>query len=273
MSYEERFGKKLLASGANKGRALPMKILLIIPSLVFIATGAVLALNPDIDFLTEEEARLIPLLIALFFVVGVAGILFIVLSIVRSRRSSAVLFERGVIHTQGSEVTEVGFSDTEGIRLETSAIAVGGVAIPLGSFGQESVIIRKKDGTEIVFRKSDIPDFRVFADKFGAVYTRWLLDGLTMDNMADAKISFGPDLKLYGGQFIYTKKDQEIVMPLSDVHSLEIETGDAYNYFWLLSKTETDKKGNPKKAIGGQTAKALNLEALYIIVQRIIGNQ
>jgi len=270
MNNEERFGKTLLVSVASKGRGLRKRVLYLIAAFVFVAAGIVLTLNPELGVVVEEDAHLVPVFIAIFIAVG---LIFVILSLVRSKQSSITLYEQGIMYAHGKKVTEAGFSDLEGIRLETSAVAIGGVAIPLGSLGQESVTIRMKDGTVVVLRKSTISNFRDFADKFGVVYTRWLLDGLTLDNISDAEISFGPDLKLRSGQFIYIEKKQEKTMPLSDIHSLEIETGDEYNYFWLTSKTLTNKNGTPKKVIGGQTAMALNLEALHIIVQMILGNE
>jgi len=263
----EKFGKLMLECKSSRGKSLKRKLMFLIPALIFFAAGTIIAINPEIGVVTEEDAQFIPAVIAAFFAVGAVCVIG---ALLRSKQSSIALYENGVVYVRGPIVTEAGFDDIEGIRQVRSAAAIGGVLIRTPkALSQESVTIRKKDGVEIVLNKAYMSDFHQFADEFSDLYIRWLVKDLTMENIADANISFGPDLELSGGQFIYTHKKEKKYMPVGEVHGLEIQTDDEHNFFWLTSRVETDKKGRPKKIAGGQTVKALNLEALYHIVQMI----
>ena len=187
-----------------------------------------------------------------------------------SKSASAELYEGGLVYTTGKKITEVAFADIKGIKVQTSNFSVGDIQVGTIMLSN-TLTICKKEGSDIVLFKSSVPNFMVFAVEFSAVFSRWLLKDLTMDNISGAQISFGKDLELRDGQFIFKLKGENYI-PLGDIASIEEDDLDGGQLLKLFSRTKTDKKGRPELLAFISVHRDMNLEAFYHIAQMAIAH-
>jgi hypothetical protein len=112
-----------------------------------------------------------------------------------------------------------------------------------------------------------------FLENFLDRYTNYLVKDLTKENVEQADISFGKNLELNNGQFIY--KNGQTVLPLSAVSKvtadkLPFKIGDSLPIFDtkinLRSINDNEKE---KKVISIPVDETMNVDALYYIVNNL----
>ena len=262
MHDESRFGNQVFECNSSMGEMLKKRLLYLLPAIVFIAAGAATSMFPEV---MEGEEELMPILLALFFGVG---IIFVLLSILRVKSSKAVIYEDGLVHIRSLKVTEVKFGDIKGIRDWVERTMWFAAIIPVFALKTRTITIEKKDGATIQLNKTLVPDFNRFSDKLNSVFTEYLFKGVTKENLNRTSISFGAELELSNGQLLYNKgkKEGKVVIPFDAILSIEISSD---GYYILLVGEEREKKKFKRTDILAAiaTGKALNVDAFYRIVQ------
>jgi polyferredoxin len=254
---QERFGRIIAEYNEEPGAKTKRMARFGLFALVFFALAVVLKINfpgaGELFMVIDDGTAL--LLIIVFTLIG---IFFAFFTVKFSKSVKAVIYEKGISYTYGQAVTELAFEDTEGVKVVS--LALGGVQTNAGNMAQ--VTLQKKDGSQLKMMQNAVPQYRQFVDKFGTVYTKWLLKDLTMDNIAQKEMSFGPDFKLRGGGFVYLEgKKPEVPIPLTAIKNIEVEEDD---------KTALFLNGSGGERLASiWIPTALNLEALMQILQMI----
>ena len=252
MNYETKYGKQLLNCATTTGQILMKKLLYLIPALVFAVIGIIVLKNPDL--LGSDDS--ITTVLALFF--G-AGALFILLALFFVKKSTAVLYEGGVVLTRGAKITEFDFASLKGIIDSTTIVKAYG-AIPFSK--TRVVTLVAQNGTKIGLVKALTPNFEQFADELGTTIVKRLLKGVTRENLNQLDISFGDSLELSRGQFIHDGKKGKVSIPLGNVCGFELQN----EGYWLHLKGTCDTNGKSEILASIRADKALNLESLHRII-------
>ena len=251
MNYEERFGK-LVLSGEGKQRGILMKILMLIPAVCVIALAFVLLGDGPNDIIYQGFAIVIAAL-------AIFGILF------AKKYKEISVYENGIVLARGSKVIELGYEDVKGVQDSTTVIKAYGV---ITASKNRFLTIVRKDGTKIALNKAMVTDFDQFADEICAAVTKYLLRGITRENINQARIVFDDKLVLADGHFVFDAGGSKgkISIPVDSVSGAEIR-GDGY---WLNLLGSYDEKGMPEELASIRADKALNLEALSQILGMLL---
>ena len=255
--------KQVFECRTSHGQLLKKRLMYLFPAVVFIATGIAMLLLPE---MLEGEEELLPMMLLLFFGVGA---MFILLSILRVKPSSAVIYEDCLVHACGSKAMNLAFDNVKGISDETTVFLLWHI-IPVGKTREITLV--RKDGEKKSLTKNLVPSFNQFADALGAALATFLLKDLTKETIGSANISFGNALELSDGKFIYDggRKKGKVSIPVDAVRSIEVHDEEGY---WLtLRGRPNNEDGKAEELAMIRKDKALNIEALYRIVAMFSAN-
>jgi len=252
MDYEAKYGKQILKCTATEGQVLKRRLLFLIPAILFLAFGISLVVRPEIMYGEDIGGMLIPLCFG-------GGVLLLAMSFIFVRKGTAVLYEGGFVLASGAKVKETDFNDVKGILDTKYADKVYG--IPAGN--TRIVMIYKRDGKGFHVTKAAIPNYDQFCDELSVAISVFLLKGITKDNIADARISFGDKLELAEGQLVHNAgKNGMISIPLDAVREISY-FGDGY---WLDILGDVDETGKPERLARIRADLAQNLDSLNSIL-------
>jgi len=230
MSSEMNFGKRLLEHRVTSEQIAKRKIRYLILGFGLIVVGAALGVYLIINRqgIIGVVLGIIPLLIF------VPGILCIKAAGRDRQEMEAILYALGVRHTIGTKSTEIAFEDIKGIRDVQWHKGRGKLTRPTK---REATIV-KKDGTEFELHDKIVPDYEVFFDVLDVKFTEYLLRDITCEVLGQINISFGKELELRDGQFIYTqgRGGSIIAIPLDAVRQVrDRPTPRKYEAFFTLT--------------------------------------
>jgi len=257
MQNETRFGALLFERTLTQAKAMQKIFLFLIVGLVFIAAGIVafMMAESDTDVLNAWGVLL-----------GLCSIPFILRVFTSTRASEVAIYEKGFVHSRGSQTTEFDFNDIIGIRDLTKRETWFAFIIPVVALKSRIVTIEMKDRTAVKLNSTKVPDFKHFANELNAIFTEHLISGVTKENLNQASISFGKELNLRNGQLMYSDGKSTTIIPFDDI--LNIEVSDTGHHIMLIGE-EKEKKKLTRVDILAQfaTETSLNIGALYHIVQ------
>jgi hypothetical protein len=187
-----------------------------------------------------------------------------------------ILYENGVVRIRGNKITELPFSEINGLEWvdseKNNALAAGAAGGLIGMIivnaatgagspnaGRTNFVLHPARGKTQSFSKSNVANYGLFAAELEKTYASWLTKGLTKENISQANIHFSKKLKLYGGNFVLDQgaRKGERIIPLWEVAGFEPND----RVSCRLTGTSLDKKGRPEKI----TIINYNLHALHEI--------
>lgn len=281
MQLETKYGKVLFHSILTPKEALTRRIVYLIISLgilggwffAFWATGH---LNPNADPVPLGIGWVILLIISVPIFFQVVTVLFSV------KASETAVFEHGLIHSCRSKHIDLAFADITGIRDRTERTTwVVALIVPFLTLSSRSITMYKKDGTKLEIGKGKVRYYDEFADTFNAVYTDYLLSGVTKETISEASITFGLQLELVNGVLEYSPGEDDIfqlrdgklkfvkgeegkkIVPFDAIARLQPD-GDG-GYISLVGKEM--ENGKPVVLASFKADEAMNMMALYSILE------
>ena len=176
------------------------------------------------------------------------------------KSSEAILYESGLIYTFGEKRSEVAFRDVAGMlflieRVRTSSRS--GVR-------DYTMRVEKRDGTEIDIDEeaAKFSNFREFYKLLDTTFAEYLLKKITPENLHKQTISFGYDLVLRNGKFVYLQGSyEEATFSLYDVAIAE-RGGDIVRLLGYPGN-----KGRNKELAKLKQERMLNIQVLYGVIE------
>ena len=264
MQHDTKYGKLLYSCARGPEKVSRSKKLSGIGALFFVVVTVFLV------SLGESDTDVI---YAYAMITGLCALPFII-KFFSTNVLEAAVYENGFAYSWGKKVAEMHFNEAVGVQrgsAEPSIVAGGLLGILLFNMvsklipglAGDTIEVVKKAGKKAEIGKGHVANIKEFSDELEKAFTGWLTKGLTMENIADADISFGDDLRLSGGKFIHDmgRKGKKSIS-LGEVRGV---TRDSNGTCWITGAA-MDKKGKPEKMAGG----ALNTLALCHIVQMIV---
>jgi len=291
MDYESKLGKLLLTFKVgvlHKGIAY----LCVAMVVFFAAMIAIVAFLIDMTDMLDNFAaydlsgqapwlvRMI--LIALF---ATAAIIFAGWARRWLRLQTAHIYERGIVTIHGSRTNEIAYSQIRGIL----AISLTKVLITNGPSPNITTTGGRNGSITIAFHESPekivvfVPRFKQFAKALNTAYTQYIAKDLHSGNIHTADISFGDNLQLCGGEFIYTPakdnkvnneykgnkvnneyKGNKVCIGYSDILALKFSTP-SFKFMEL-----TGRMGKIE-ITHSQARDLLNIDVLYYIIKAMPG--
>jgi len=265
MQNETKYGKLLYRCAREPEKVSRSKKLSGAGALIFVVATlfCVALVDPDND-----------VLYAFALITGLCALPFII-KFFSTKVLEAAVYENGFAYSWGKKTVEMYFNEAVGVKRSTEEVEVAGggflgylllsmISKLIPGLADGAIEIVKKVGKKVSVGNGHVADFKGFSDALDKAFASWLTKGLTMENIADADISFGDDLKLSGGRFIYDMGRKGIKnISLGEVRGF---TRDDNGTCWITGSA-MDKRGKPEKLAGD----ALNASALCHIVQMIVG--
>ena len=276
MQQQGTFGKLIYQSKTNKAKTKIYVAIAFIFILAVLAVGIYMFINPE---LLAGEPDEIATFLPIFMVV--APFLFALITLVAAKAAQYTreLYETGVIFKSGSgalaSYEAFAFDEILGVQhyIVRNIDITPGMVIP-SKARKVTVILRNvkqlyKGDNPIKsnFQNKDRYEWSgehpfTFLEKFIVQYTAYIVKDLNKQNIGQAEIRFGTDVMLKNGQFIY--KNGEIVLPLSETSRV---TSDKLPLFSSkINLRSIDESGREKKAITIPIDQAMNVDALYCII-------
>jgi len=176
------------------------------------------------------------------------------------KSSEAILYESGLIYTFGEKQSKVAFRDVAGTlflveRVRTSSSA----GVPL-----YTMRVEKRDGTEIDIDEeaAKFRNFREFYKLLDTTFAEYMLKKTTPENLHKQVISFGYDLVLRKGKFVYLQGSYEgATFSLYDVAIVERKGEDVR----LLGYPGNN--GKNKELAKMRLNRMLNIQVLYGVIE------
>jgi hypothetical protein len=104
-----------------------------------------------------------------------------------------------------------------------------------------------------------------FLIEFFRQYTNHLIKDLTIENIKQADLSFGKNLRLTEGQLIY--RGSQVVLPLDEVSRV---TDDRLPFMdSKINIRSINDRGEEKKTISIPITEVMNVDALYYIIYKL----
>ena len=259
MQYEERFGKELLV----QERPGKINIWVLLGILMFSALG-IFALIGFFVVLRTPEYGVVEMAGALIVGVGgfaAAAFLYRLLLGYRKQKKAA-LYERGFVRTVGTETTEIDFRALKGMQDLTTLQSAGNIRVTV-----RLLTMLRKDNTKVVLGQFDVPAYTELFNALSDVYTDYLLEGISSENLDRAAIFFGDKLELSGGQLIHRHGEGSgwTGIALDRVYGLDPARPDGNSSLRIMGVDYSDGK---REILAQIPFKDLfNIDALYRIVQ------
>ena len=247
---KEVFGKEIFKCKASTLRLITTKLLFCSPGLI-IGTFAVIELIYP-GFMNSGrslDTRFVIAILTAVFIYCFVPILFF-------KQYEAVVYEQGLVLKYGSKVTELGFDDLKGIQFINQTVKLYGI---IRTFASSCVNIFPKNSKKIALNGFRMPDIERFGNEFSFTYTKYAAKDLNRENIYHANISFGSELELKNGMFIFKNKKE---VPFDDISSIT----DSQGVIWLNGLNE---KGKNRALITLKVGKTLNFGLLCNIVYNL----
>jgi hypothetical protein len=197
MRNELRFGKLLFQDGSKPSQVTKRRFLYLIPAVFLFVIGFILLTDPALLDENPEDAR-IPSYVMLF---SSAFYFFLIFFIVKGYYGA--IYEHGFVIKHGSKTIARSFDELK----------------ELYSFKKSIVIVEctgKSNGMFSYF----VPNLQQFTEELASAHAKYWIRTLSPENLNKVEISFGTQLKLANGIFIYKKGKKTV--PLNDVYYIEI---------------------------------------------------
>jgi len=260
MNEEVNYGELLLHCEVTLKEVLKKRLPRLIVAFIFLA-GAI------ISFVTAESETDIQHLYAL--VCGIASLIYF-LKAYTIKPSEALIYKGGMLYKWGAKTQQAAFSDVKGIRSESFRFSLSGLELSFLTSYWDTLVL-KEDSSSIILKNTNTPDFHEVSRELNAAYMEYLLEGLSFETLSSASISFGDQLELLDGELIFTKGKNtgQDVIAISDIHN--IFSDDEGFYTWI--EGAPNEKGKNSTLAKITSSRALNLEALYRIVNMVKSDQ
>jgi len=221
MQVTGRFGEQILVQESAVGQSRRTKFALIWAIFVagiFCIGFTVLMLEELFASAYERE---------LFYLIGggalAAGcfalVVFLIRSLLRySQKMRAVVYEFGLAHIIGTEVTEIDFRDIKG--MQDMLLVLDDTDIEIGT---RIFTILKKDHTEFELSQYEVPAYEEFFYTLRQSFCDYLLEGVSDETLHRINIWFGGKLELRGERLIYHHPGEGrgwTDIPLDAVHAI-----------------------------------------------------
>ena len=277
----EKFGNLVLHVKASTFRLVRRFILFLTPAVALTFIGVVGLINPALMDMADEPW-------VAYLVLG-GGILYFIFMIFFVKPYEAAIYEKGLTYKRrGTKWTEISF-DNSGVTDIVETTRAGFIPIWRARHLTIGTQINEPDGTmeerpniatrfaheamtSNTFARSNTPKFHMFADTIIVAQLAHLTKGLTAENVFEASLSFGENLVLTGGEFIYKKdKRREASVPLKDVNNASL-----FNQFdgsgsQIRLESKPDESGKTQFLLDAFVDKINNLAILHYIVDLACG--
>ena len=267
MNHDARLGNLLHSFKAgilHKGMGF-LCALMVLPFAIFMVlyivapefVGFDLSYSPDfIEWITS-----IPLYL-------VAAIIFALCARFWFRIKTVLVYEHGLQVKNGPYYDDIYFADVAGIStISIMYVLVAHGKSPNIAFNRRkgaSVTIAKHSGELVRF---SVPRLKHFAQVVNVAYTYYMTWNLTSENIHTAEISFGPNLQLTGGEFVFrTPAGGTARIPYGDVAGLEFTTAN-FRFMTMSGRSYTQIASITYR----QGQHMLNLDILFYIIYRMPG--
>ena len=204
MQHAERFGKQILMQESARGQSGRRKLALLFAIFMFGIVFNFLLVAMIIEVVTgayEFEFEYVIEVIGggLVAIACSAMAVFLIRSLMRySKKTRAIIYERGLVHVIGREVTEIGFRDIKGIQ---DILLVEETEI--GEIGARIFTIVKKDNTTLVLNQYEVPAYEEFFGALRQAFNAYLLEGFSCGTLHRLHAWLGEKLELCGERLIY----------------------------------------------------------------------
>lgn len=279
MQCHEKYGREIARYRSKSARVYLAMTGLVILLLVVLAIAAFMLVDPNFwGFARGDTVGTI--LPAGLIVICLIWAFYLIPKVPKALHREGVLYENGVVLSlqQGANRRSLacGFDEIKGIRRYTVRVWTAGV-IPSKKFVRFIVVLKDKyqiytGNSPIKAASMNRSEYNLtrmypvgFLENFFERYTNYLIRDLTRENVMRAEMTFGPDLELNNGKFVYM--GGQVVLPLSDVSRV---TSDRWPFMSskinLRSVNENEKE---KKIISIPIDQVMNLDALYYIINEL----
>jgi len=271
----ENFGNLVLHAKASLFRMVRRFIIFLTPALALTFIGIVGLIDPAAMDMADEPW-------VAYIVLG-GGILYFIFMIFFVKPYEVAIYEKGLLYKRrGRKWTEISFENS-GLLDIIHTTRVSFVPVWRARHVTIGTQINAPDGTmeeaqsfatrfaheataSNTFARSNTPKFHNFADTLIAVQLAHMTKDFTTENIFDASISFGENLVLTNGEFIYKKdKRREASVFLKDVQhaSLSNRLGGGS---WIRLESKPDETGQTRFLLDAFVDKINNLTILHYIV-------
>jgi len=214
-----------------------------------------------------------------YIALGASVIISIVLWIISNKiQTEVAIHEEGVIVKKGKKEHRFHFSQIKGlidspndsgtIFIHGGGGIVGAIAagVVAGVAGAAADIHARNNVTRYINIVADTEDnlevgvIKSAGDILSRVYTDWLIRNkpITNENIPSLTLSFGKELELSQGMFLYSRRRGDVELPLAEVTELEIRE-DSLMFFGL------NEKGKTKCLIDINITKVYNIDLLFAV--------
>jgi len=272
----EKFGNLVLHVKASTFRILRRFILFLTPAVALTFIGVVGLINPALMDMADEPW-------VAYLVLG-GGILYFIFMIFFVKPYEAAIYEKGLIYKRrGKKWTEISF-DNSGVTDMVETTRVSFVPIWRSRNLTIGTQINEPDGTmdekpnfatrfaheamaSNTFVRSNTPNFHEFADTIIATQLAHMTKGLTAGNVFEASLSFGENLVLTNGEFVYKKdKRREASVPLKDVSNASLFNNFDGGGSRIRLESKPDESGKTQFLLDAFVDKINNLAILHFAV-------
>ena len=228
----ENFGNLVFHAKASLFRMIRRIIIFLVPAVGLTVIGIIGFISPETVVMEEEPW--------VAYIVFGAGLLYFIIMLVFVKTYEVAIYEKGLLYRRASKKwTEIDF-DNSGISdvIHTTRayfipvwkarhVSIGTqINAPDGSMDTPQNFATRfahEAATGNTFARSNTPQFHKFSDTLIATQLEHMTKDLTKENIFETSISFGENLILTDGEFIYRKdKRRESSVPLKDVHKASL---------------------------------------------------
>ncbi|MCL1914213.1 MAG: hypothetical protein FWG10_10160 [Eubacteriaceae bacterium] len=144
MQNEDMFGKQIAEYSGGEVAKARRRNTAVALAMVFFAIAFLLVLaypgEGERLLIVIDEGMALLLIILCFFL----GVATMVSALRHGKPCKAIIYENGISYTYGNTVTNLGFDDTEGVKIVS--LTIGGISTNAGNV--EQVALKKKDGSQ-----------------------------------------------------------------------------------------------------------------------------